>query len=113
MDLGDGADRGTRVVAGGLLLDGDGRRQTFDQVDVRLVHQLEELAGIRGQAFHITSLALRVQRIERQRRFARTGQAGDDHQFVARQVQRNVLEVVGASTPYAYCHVDRVSIRLF
>lgn len=49
VDLGDGADGGARVVAGGLLFDRDGRRQAFDQVDVRLFHQLQELPRIGRQ----------------------------------------------------------------
>ncbi len=46
VDLGHRAHGGARVAAGGLLLDGDGRRQAFDQVHVRLAHQLQELARI-------------------------------------------------------------------
>ncbi|MPN07949.1 hypothetical protein SDC9_155224 [bioreactor metagenome] len=46
VNLGDGAHGGTRVVAGGLLFDRDGRRQAFDQIDIRLLHQLKELAGV-------------------------------------------------------------------
>lgn len=49
VDLGDGADRGPRVVRGGFLLDGDRRRQTFNMVDVRLFHQRQELARIGGE----------------------------------------------------------------
>ena len=67
VDFGDSADRGARVVAGGLLLDRDGRRQALDQVHVRLFHQLQELPGIRRQRFHVAPLPLRIQRVERQR----------------------------------------------
>jgi len=96
VDLGDGAHRGARVVAGGLLLDRDGRRQALDQVDIRLVHQLQELAGVGRQALDVAPLAFGVQRVERQRRLARARQAGDHHQLVARDVEVDVLEVVGA-----------------
>jgi hypothetical protein len=46
VDLGDRADGGARVVAGGLLLDADGRRQALDDVDIGLVHQLQELPRV-------------------------------------------------------------------
>ena len=67
VDLGDGADRGARVRAGRLLLDGDGGRQAVDEVDVRLLHLLEELAGVGGERFDIAPLSFGVNRVEGQR----------------------------------------------
>ena len=67
VDLGDGADRGARVGAGRLLLDGDGGRQAVDEVDVRLLHLLEELAGVGGERFDIAPLSFGVNRVEGQR----------------------------------------------
>jgi hypothetical protein len=96
VDFGDRADGGARVVAGGLLLDGNGRRQALDQVHVRLFHELQELPRVGRQAFHIAPLAFGVEGVEGQGRLAGAGQAGDDHQLVARQVDVDVLEVVGA-----------------
>ncbi|MOA05679.1 hypothetical protein D3C78_1252890 [compost metagenome] len=95
VDLGDGADRGARVVRGGLLFDGDRRRQAFDGVDVRLFHHRQELPGIRRQRLDIAALAFGVQGIEGQRRLAGTGQAGDNDQLVPGQGQVDVLQVVG------------------
>ncbi len=92
---------GARVVAGGLLLDGDGRGQPFDQIDIGLFHQLQKLPRIGRQAFHIAALPLGVQRVERQRRLARTRQPGDDHQLVARQIERDVLQIVSARPAHA------------
>jgi hypothetical protein len=43
VDFGDRADGRARVVAGRLLLDRDRRRKALDQVDVRLLHALQEL----------------------------------------------------------------------
>ncbi|MNY05432.1 hypothetical protein D3C86_1381550 [compost metagenome] len=99
VDLGDRAHGGARVVRGGLLLDGDRRRQPLDGVDVGLLHHRQELAGVGGQRFHVAALALGVQGVEGQRRLARAGQAGDHDQLVARQGQVDVLQVVGAGTP--------------
>ena len=96
VDLGDRADRRTRVRPGRLLLDRDGRRQAVDQVDVRLLHLLEELAGVGGQRFDIAPLALGVDRVEGERGLARPRQAGNDDQPVTREVDVDILEVVDA-----------------
>ena len=95
VDLGDRADRGARVVRGGLLFDRDGRRQALDVVHVGLVHHRQELSGIGRQGFHVAALALGIDRVESQRGLAGAGQAGDHDQPVPGQVQVQVLEVVG------------------
>ena len=94
VDLGDRADGRARVPRRGLLLDRDGRRQAVDLVDVRLLHHLEELAGIGRQRLDVAALALGVDRVEGERRLARARQAGQHDQLVARQVEVDVLEVV-------------------
>jgi hypothetical protein len=101
VDLGDRADRGARIVARRLLLDGDGRRQAFDQVDVGLLHQLQELTRVRGEGLDVAALALGVQRVERERALAGARQAGNHHQPMARQLEADVLQVVrsGAADP--------------
>jgi hypothetical protein len=68
----------------------------FDDVDVGLVHQLQELARVRRQALDVAALALGVQRVERQARLARSRQARDDDEPVPRDVEVDVLEVVRA-----------------
>ena len=106
VDLGDGADGRARVAGGGLLLDRDGGREAVDALDVRLLHQLEELAGVGGERFHVAALALGVDRVERQRGFARAGQAGDHHQLVPRNIHVDVLQIVFA------CAADADGLRL-
>ena len=96
VDLGHRADSRTRVVAGRLLLDADGRRQPFDHVDVGLVHQLQELPRIGREAFDVAALALGIERVEGEARLARTRQPGDHHQLVARDVEVDVLQIVCA-----------------
>jgi hypothetical protein len=49
VDLGDGAHRRPRVAGGRLLVDGDGGRQSLDEVDVGLVHLAQKLAGVGGE----------------------------------------------------------------
>ena len=94
VDFRDGPDGRARVRAGGLLFDRDGGREAVDQVDVWLLHLLEKLAGIRGQRLDVASLPFGVDGVERERRLARTRQAGDDHQLVPRQVDVDVLQVM-------------------
>ena len=96
VDLGDRADRRARIRSGGLLLDGDRRRQAVDQIDVRLLHLLEELPRVGRQRLDVAPLPFGVDRVERERRLARSGQAGDHHQLVARDVDVDVLQVVDA-----------------
>ncbi|MGC0425475.1 hypothetical protein RKD32_001830 [Streptomyces sp. SAI-195] len=94
VDLGDGADRGARVARGRLLVDGDRRGEALDEVDVRLVHLAEELPGVGGERLHVAPLALGEDRVEGQGGLARPGQAREDDERVARQVERDVLQVV-------------------
>ena len=71
VDLGHRADGRARVVAGGLLLDGDRRRQALDQVDVGLLHQLQELARVGGERLDVAPLALGVEGVEGERGLSR------------------------------------------
>ena len=92
------ADRRTRVLRGGLLVDGDGGRQTVNVVHVRLVHLPQKLPRIAGQRFNVAALTLGVDRVKRQGRFARAGQAGEHHQLVARNLDVDVFQVVLSRT---------------
>ena len=98
VDLGDRADGRARVVAGGLLLDGDGGREPLDRVDVGLLHQLEELPGVGRQRLDVAALAFGVDGVEGERRLARAAEPGDDDQLLARDLDVDVLEVVLART---------------
>ena len=88
VDLGDGADGRPRVARRRLLLDGDGRREPLDEVDVRLFHLLEKLAGVGGERLDVAPLALGVNRVEGERRLAGAGEPRDDDEPLARHVRR-------------------------
>ena len=96
VDFGDGADGGARVVRGRFLLNGNGGREAFDVVHIRLVHDGEELARVGGKRFDVAPLSLGVDGIEGERGLAAAGEAGDDDEAVARQVEVDVFQVVGA-----------------
>src|SRR4029077_12138212 len=70
VNFGDGADGGTRRARGGFLLDGDGGRKAFDDVDFGTLHLVEKLARVSGKGFDVAALAFGVNGIEGERRFA-------------------------------------------
>ena len=94
VDLGDRADGRAGVLAGRLLVDADRRRQALDEVDVGLVHLAEELPGVGGQRLDVAALTLGEDRVEGEAGLPGAGQAGEDDQRVAREVEGDVLEVV-------------------
>ena len=51
------------------LVDGDRRRNTVDTIDLRLVHALEKLPGVRREGLDVAALSFRVNRVESERRF--------------------------------------------
>jgi hypothetical protein len=76
------------------LVDGDGRRNSRDRLDLRLVHAVEELPRVGGEGLDVTPLAFRIQRVENERRLAGTRYARDDDQLVERQIEIEPLQVV-------------------
>src|SRR5581483_8860426 len=63
-----------------------------------LLHHRQELPRVGRQRLDVAPLPFGVEGVEGQAGLARAGQAGDDDQLVARQVQRDVFEVVRART---------------
>ena len=98
--LGHGPDGGARVVTGRLLLDRDGGRESLDGVDIGLLHEPQELSRVRGERLDIASLPFSVDRIERERRLSRAGQAGHDRQLIARDGDADVAEIVLTGTAH-------------
>ncbi len=94
VDLGNGADSGTRTAAGGFLLDRNRWTEAVDRVDVGSLHLVEKLAGIGRKRFHVAPLAFGVNRIESERGFAGAAQTRYDRQSIARNLDVNILQVV-------------------
>ncbi len=107
VDLGDRADGRARIVRRRLLLDRDRGRKALDVIDVGLLHHRQELPRVRRQRLDVAALPFGVDRVERERGFARTGEPGDHDQLVAREIEIDVLEIVRARTANA----DRVHRR--
>ena len=75
VDLGRRADGRSRVADAVLLADGYRRTDPFDGVDVRLLHPFEELAGVGRQRLDVPALPFGIDRVEGQRRLARSADA--------------------------------------
>src|SRR5262249_14978699 len=106
VDLRHRADGRARVLRGRLLLDRDRRREAVDRVDVRLLHQLEELPRIGRQRLDVAALALGIDGVEGERRLAGARQPRDHHQAVAGHLDVDVLQVVlaGAANDDLFLH---------
>ena len=67
VELGHGADRGTRAFDGIVLIDGDRRGNALDTVDSRPIHAVQELARVGREGLEVAALSLGVQGVEHQR----------------------------------------------
>ena len=94
VDLGGGADGGARRPRRILLLDRDGGREAVDEVDVGLLHPLEELARVGGERLDVAALSLGVDRVEGEGALAGAGGAGDDRDRAAGDLEVDPLEIV-------------------
>src|SRR5437667_12359798 len=97
VDLGDGAYGGAGAARGGLLLNGDGRRESLDGIHVGPLHLIEKLAGVGGKRFNIAALALGINGVACSRRFSRAALSGDHRTAVTGELDRYALQVVLAA----------------
>jgi len=88
-------------MADSLLFNGYCGTQTLNVINVRPLHQSEELPCVRGKALDVAPLAFGVDGVECQAGLAGAGKSRDDHEFVARYLNINILEVVLPS-PFDY-----------
>ena len=79
------------IACRAALFDGNGGGEALDKINLRLFHLIEELPRVSGERFDIAALAFGIKGVERQRRFARAAQAGNHHQFVSRNRERQVF----------------------
>ena len=100
VDLGDGAHRRAGVVGSGFLIDRDGGGEAVDVVDVGLLHEAKELASVGGEGLDVAALTLGVDGVEGEGGLARTGEARNHDELVARDLDIDVLEVVLAGAAH-------------
>ena len=100
--LGNGSHRGAGILVGGFLLYCHHWAEPRDFIDVGPLHSADELPCIGGQRLHVAALPFGVQGVESQRRLARAGESGYDYEFVARNLQIHVFQIVGPRAVYLY-----------
>src|SRR6185295_9411152 len=100
-DFGLSCDGRARISSRVLLSNRNRRTDAGDLVDIGLVHSFEKLSGISGQALDITSLTLGVDSVERETRFTGAAYAGDDGEFVERNIDADVSEVMNSGASNA------------
>ncbi len=108
VNFGSGGNGGARVACGIFLPNGHGRSDAGDFVDVGLFHALEKLARVGGEGFDVAALALGVDGVEGQGRFAGAADAADDGNGVMRNFDGDVLQVMDAGAADA----ERLLIQL-
>ena len=96
--LRDGAHGGAGILAGGFLIDSDGRGKPLDGIHLGLVQLSQEHTGIGGQGLHEAAVSLRVEGIECQGRFTRARQAGEHHQLAPGDRQINIFQIMHPRT---------------
>ena len=95
-NVGHRSDGRARVACHGLLLDRDDRRESEHEVDVGLRDLRDESFGEARERLHVTPLPFGVDGVEREARLSGTRKSRDDDEAVARDLDRDVLEVVDA-----------------
>ena len=98
MNLGEGPERASRAGLAGALVDGHGRRQALDQVDIGPLELVQELAGIAGEALDVPPLPLGEDRVEGERALPRTADTREHHQPVPGNVEVDPAEIVHPRT---------------
>ena len=77
-----------------FLVNRDGWGEPFDLIDVWLLHLPQELPRVCRERLNIPTLSLGKDRIKCQARLPRAGYAGETDKFIARQLKRNILEIM-------------------
>src|SRR5439155_22119025 len=99
VDLGGGGDRRARVAGRGALPQGDRGADAVEEIDLGLLHALQELPGVGGEALDVAALALSVEGVEGEAALPRAGDSRHHHQAVGGDGEIDVLEVVDANAP--------------
>ena len=93
-------DRGHGTPSAGrsrFLIDGHGRRQTVDPIDIRTRHRIKKLPGIGRKAVDVLTLAFGEQCVEGERAFAAAGNPRDHRERIAWDIDVDRLQIVNTS----------------
>src|SRR5262249_43560592 len=72
INFGSGGNNGARAGTRTALLDRNSGRESLDEIDVRLLHLIEELPGVGGERLDIFALAFSIDGVKRERGFPGT-----------------------------------------
>ncbi len=110
IDLRDGPDRRARVFRCGLLIDRNCRGQPLDGIDIGLVHLAEKHARVRAETFDIAPLPLGIDGVKGQAGLPAAGKPRDDGEFVPRNDDVDILQVVFPCPPdnNVFLHTPRI-----
>ena len=98
--LGHGTNRRARIVSSRLLLNRDGGREPLDGVNVRLLHQAEELPGVGREGLDVPTLPLGIDGVEGERGLPGTRQTSHDRELISRNGDGDVSQVMLARTTH-------------
>ena len=101
-DLRDRGPRRSGVVTALLLVYADGWRKAFDTVAVGLFHLAKELSGVGAEALDVAALALGIECVEGLARLARARNTRENDEFAPRNLDIDVLEIVGTGPSNLY-----------
>jgi hypothetical protein len=76
------------------LFNGDGWWDAAYEVALGFVHPAQKLPGIARERLYITALALGIQCVEGQRRFAGATDSGNYYELVSGYLDINILQVI-------------------
>ena len=88
----------TRTPTDALLIDRDRRGEIFYLIHIRLSGGFEQVLRIGGKAFHIPPVPFGIDGIEGHGGFSRSGKTCDHDEFIARNIEIYVLEIVDAGS---------------
>ena len=89
------------------LLDGDGRGDAVDGIDLRLVHPVHELPGVGRKSLHVAALALGVDGVEGEAGLAAAAGSRDDIELPKRDIEVESLQVILTDT----ANLDGIAMR--
>src|ERR1700682_3120037 len=97
--LGHRPDRRARILDCIFLPERERRRDIGNRIDVRPFHPLQEQARVSRKTLRVAPLAFGIESVENQTRLARPRYAGNYGELVARNIERDISEIVSARAP--------------
>jgi len=96
VNLGNSSHRRTWIIGNCFLIDTDSRRKSADFIHFCiLINRRDNHPSVGRETLEITSLSFGIDSIERKRGFSRPRNSRHDHEFILRDLDWDILEIVG------------------